>query len=274
MGTMHEKADVVGPLLAEALGLRVVAPPALDTDRLGTFCGGVARAGTPREAARAKAQLAMDAAGVELGLGSEGSFGPHPAVPFVAADHEILLLVDRQTGLEVVGQALTTATNHGFAVVGSVGEALAFAARAGFPSHALIVRDGPDPVGSRVVEKGIVAEAALVAIVEAALARSPGRRVTLETDMRAHLNPRRRLAIADAARDLIRLLASRCPACAWPGFDVVKVEAGLPCGWCGRPTREALARVWGCLRCDVRERRHLPDGALLADPGRCDACNP
>lgn len=274
LGTMHGKASVVGPLLVEALGLRVEVPAGLDTDRLGTFSGEVPRAGSQLEAARAKAELAMALTGADIGLGSEGSFGPHPAVPFVAANRELLVLVDRQHGFEIVGSVLTTATNHSFAIVASAPEALGFAKRAGFPSHALIVRDGPDPQGSRVVAKGIVTPAALTAIVEDALARAPARAVTVEADMRAHLNPRRMLAIAEATRELIRLVLARCPSCACPGFDLIEVEAGLACGWCGRPTREALAYILGCQRCDLKERQPFPAGAKVADPGRCDACNP
>jgi hypothetical protein len=42
-----------------------------------------------------------------VGIASEGSFGPHPSLPFAALDRELVLLIDRETGLELVGHHAT-----------------------------------------------------------------------------------------------------------------------------------------------------------------------
>lgn len=82
IGTMHGKEAVIGPRLS-ALGLTSLVPENFDTDRFGTFTGEVKRVGTQLEAARQKARAAMAATGAPIGVASEGSFGPHPAIPFL-----------------------------------------------------------------------------------------------------------------------------------------------------------------------------------------------
>ena len=95
----------------------------------------------------------------------------------------------------------------------------------------------------------------------------------LQTELRAHANPTRMEMIRLAAEDLVKILRSPCPACGAPGFWLVEHIAGLPCGDCGAPTREARAEVQGCLKCAHRETRERTD-RQHADPGRCDYCNP
>jgi hypothetical protein len=98
LATMHGKESVILPPLEARLGVRGVVAPGLNTDQFGTFTGEIPREGSPLEAARRKVLAALDATGARLGVASEGSFGPHPAIPFLAADVELLLLVDRTTG--------------------------------------------------------------------------------------------------------------------------------------------------------------------------------
>jgi hypothetical protein len=134
LGTMHGKEAALGPALAAGLDLGLVVPAGIDTDALGTFTGEVRREGTPLDAARRKAALAMAATGLRVGLASEGTFGPHPDTPFLTVDIEIVVLVDRETGLEVVGRSVTTDVVAVGAWAASVDEALAVATRACFPS--------------------------------------------------------------------------------------------------------------------------------------------
>lgn len=104
LATMHHKERVIAPLLGRFLGLKVQVPQGFDSDRFGTFSREIARTGSALEAARAKI-----AAGFALmpeanvGLASEGSFGPHPELPFVSMGLELVLLVDRDSGLELAG---------------------------------------------------------------------------------------------------------------------------------------------------------------------------
>lgn len=267
---MHGKQLVVAPALAEGLGIEVVVPASFDTDRFGTFTGDVARAGDQVAAARAKALAAMDLLGTDLGLASEGSFGPHPAVPWVQANLEVLLLVDRREGIEVAGRHLTTEVAAAGAWISSLDEGEAWAAQAGFPVHALVVRHDPgEPLG---IIKGIDNDDGLRTAVRMLLA---GRsRVWLETDLRADRNPTRMRAIAAAAADLVVNARARCPGCAAPGFVRNGVVPGLPCRWCATPTPLALAIVRCCGRCGMRREEPREDGRTHADPGECSHCNP
>jgi hypothetical protein len=269
-GTMHGKQAVVAPALAAGLGLEVVVPPGFDTDRFGTFTRDIARAGDQLEAARAKALAAMDLLGTDLGLASEGSFGPHPAAPWIQGNLELLLLVDRRDGAEVVGRCLTIEVAAAGAWVASIAEAEAWAEHNGFPDHAVVVRPDPEEPGG--IAKGIGDLPALRMAVARLLTDRP--RVWLETDLRAHLNPTRMRAIAAAAADLVANARARCPECAAPGFAPSGIVPGLPCAWCGSPTEIALAVLRSCTRCGARREDPRDDGRSHADPGECPHCNP
>ena len=107
--TKHGKESVVAPVFREELqaGLRVV--DSFDTDSLGTFTREVPRAGSQLDAARRKAELAIEWTGIPRGLGSEGSFLPGP-FGIVCTNIEVLTLLDREADLEIKGVA--TAPGH------------------------------------------------------------------------------------------------------------------------------------------------------------------
>jgi hypothetical protein len=275
LATRHGKEAAIARPLRAALGLRVVVPPDLDTDQLGTFTGEVPRPGSPLDAARRKARLGLAAAppGIAAALASEGSFGPHPATPFLAAATELLLFVDPARGIEVVEQMTTHETNFRHLVVEPGDSMERFLTRARFPSHALIVRPNAGPPAQGIV-KAIRDRATLDAAIAAAAAASPDGAARIETDMRAHLNPTRLRTIRQLAFRLARRLATRCPACATPGFGMVDVVAGLPCEECGAPTAMVAREVWGCASCGHREERPRRDGRTAAPAGNCPECNP
>ena len=89
LATMHGKERAIALPFSRALGLRVVLPSGLDTDTLGTFSGEVERNGTALKTCVRKACLSMAATGLPFGIANEGSFGPHPFVPFIPAGIEI-----------------------------------------------------------------------------------------------------------------------------------------------------------------------------------------
>jgi hypothetical protein len=240
----------------------MVEAVAIDTDQFGTFTGTTPRAGTAAEAALAKARAGMTATGLPLGLASEGSFGPHPWLPFGAGGVETLAFIDAERGLELTLSALSRRTNFAHHYVVGGGDIAPFLARLGFPSHALVVK-GPD---GAVLATGVQDMAALSALAW------PGHR--LETDMRAHLNPTRMAAIRALAGTLAARLATLCPACGVPGWGQVDLLRGLPCSSCNQPTQGVLAIIDGCGVCDHRERRPRPDGVTAASPASCDWCNP
>lgn len=272
MPTLHGKVALLSPVFRARLGLELVEGTGVDTDAFGNFTGEVPRPGNQVETARAKALAALEATGAELAVASEGSFGPHPSVPFLPANREVLLLIDRRSPLEIVAAAVSTATNYAHRVFETPEAAWAFAEKAGFPSHGVIVRAGVDPVSAPVVAKGLVTPDAFAEAIDRVFRAGPAG--VIETDMRAHLNPTRQQVILLAAQDLVQRACSLCQACGTPGFAAVEVLSGLPCEWCGNPTRLPLAEVDGCLQCSHTRRREFPAGERFADPGRCDRCNP
>ncbi len=268
--TQHGKETAIASVLDAALGCRVERVTGYDTDLLGTFTRDIPRAGTQLEAARRKARIGMELAGLSLGLASEGSFGPDPMMGMFAWNVELLIWIDAERGLEVAGAAQGK-TNFAHVLAASWQEAEAFARQAGFPGHHLVLR--PEGENDPRIRKGIAERVELKAAFAWALEQSASRRVFLETDMRAHANPTRMENIGLAAEDLARKLCSLCPACGTPGFWIVERVAGLPCADCGAPTRETRAEIHGCLKCAHRVTRERTDKEC-ADAGRCDYCNP
>ncbi|MCA3555640.1 DUF6671 family protein [Aestuariivirga sp.] len=263
LGTRHAKERVIAPAFAERLGLAVQAPAGIDTDALGTFTGETPRAGSMRDAARAKARLGMEAAGLPIGMASEGSFGPHPFMPFIASGREMMLLIDDARGLEIVEECVSERTNFAALDLTEGADVGAFLGRAGFPSHALVLRRGGR------ITKGINDRAALESLLSAG--RGEGQ---LETDMRAHVNPTRMAEIGKLAARLAARIATACPACAAPGFGTVRSEAGLPCAACETPTALVRSLVAGCALCGYEKRSPRTDGRMAASPAECPECNP
>jgi hypothetical protein len=268
--TQHGKERVLAPLFASELDATLVVEGGFDTDALGTFTREVPREGTQLEAARRKAEIAIERSGAEIGLGSEGAFVPGP-FGLGSWNIEALVLVDRARGIEIIGRA-GAAGRHLHASVATLAELVAFATRAGFPEHGLVLRpnDERDP---RVV-KGINTQAALVRAFEQVVREATGGVVFVENDLRAHFNPTRMASIGEAGRDLVARMKCACSACGLPGFGAVGQVPGLPCRDCGAPTRHPVAEEFGCVRCEHREERPLRDAAESADPSVCDYCNP
>ena len=83
LATKHRKEQTVSRPLRSGLGFRIVVNEQIDTDAFGTFTGEIERPGSPREVLLQKARLGMEITGLSLGIASEGSFGPHPSMPFI-----------------------------------------------------------------------------------------------------------------------------------------------------------------------------------------------
>ncbi|SBT39875.1 hypothetical protein GA0070611_1058 [Micromonospora auratinigra] len=272
LATRHGKRVALGPPLRRHLGLRLRVPE-VDTDALGTFTGEIERPGPAEQVVVAKARLGMAAAGCAVGVASEGSFGPHPSLPWCSLQVEYVALVDDRLGLVVRERATSLASNHAELLTDGRdrGELLQFARRTGLPGHAVTVAPAV-PVPGAAPVKGIVRVPALLAAVAAAATASPDGRARVAADLRAHHNPRRMAVIAEAGRRLARRVATPCPDCATPGFGLVATHPGLPCAACGTPTDLVAERVSGCGSCGYRRVEPVRPGA--ADPGVCPHCNP
>jgi hypothetical protein len=274
VATMHHKERVIAPAVERGLGVTCQVPAALDTDAFGTFTREVDRPGDQRTTARRKAEAALDLTGATLAIASEGSFGPHPQIPWMPCNREVVLLLDRQHGLEILGEHLSTETNYRSQPVRTVAEALTFAESVGFPDHGLVAMPRAQPSDPAQIYKGLRQPADLQNAVETLLAQSPAGTVHLETDMRALHNPTRMQAIAAATADLVATAQRLCPACGVPGFAQVERQGGLPCGDCGTPTLLTRAWVYRCDRCGHQHTQPDPAAPATADPAYCPYCNP
>jgi hypothetical protein len=266
--TMHDKHRVIAPALRARLGVDVGVVDDVDTDRLGTFTREIDRAGSQIDAARAKAELALER-GYAVGLGSEGALVPGP-FGLGTTDVECIVCLEAATGLFVVGRAVEPGL-HVHGVVSSIEALMAFAVRAGFPSHGLVIR--PSDLDGSGLHKGLCTTEALHEAFFVAQRASTDGRVHVESDLRAHQHPTRMTTIAAAAADLADRLACRCASCGAPGFGFARRVPGRLCRDCGAPTSEPIADEYACVRCDHVELRASGNDDF-ADPGRCDFCNP
>jgi hypothetical protein len=270
IATMHGKERALAPHFL-AIGIELVLPSSLDTDRFGTFTRDRPRAGTMLETARAKAQAAMLETGLHAALASEGAYGPHPTIPLLAVGREMLLFIDAAQGFEVVEMMIDERPSFGHCSTASVAEVEAFLNEIGFPEQGVIVA----PVGrlNEPVAKGIRALRDLEPAICKAIELSPRGKAHVETDMRALMNPRRMEFIGEVGRQMMARLSTRCPDCDFPGWGKVRSDYGLPCSLCGCPTSLPRHDVFGCVSCGVEERHERSPGAL-ADPTYCSLCNP
>lgn len=201
LATMHGKEKVIKPILEKEFGLEIVLPSDFDTDRFGTFTMDIERSGSQLEAARLKALSAMEIMGLDLAIASEGSFGADPRIPFIQSNLELVLLIDRKHSIEVLGAHRSGETNMSGRYVSSVEEAVNFAKEIGFPDHAVVIRNKEK--GRGLVYKGIKTEEELRTRVQKLLSHLFTKRVYIETDMRAHMNPTRMDKIAKATENLV-----------------------------------------------------------------------
>ena len=78
----------------------------------------------------------MERLGLPLGLASEGSFGPHPALPFLAAGLELMVFLDQERGLEIWERLIARRTNFDHRRAAALAELEGWPQRVGFPAMA------------------------------------------------------------------------------------------------------------------------------------------
>jgi len=274
LATMHAKEIVVAPAFRERLALTVDAAPGIDTDLLGTFTGEIPRSGTISEVAITKAHLGMALTGHAIGIASEGSYGPHPSIPFMPGGIEVMVLVDRRRNIIVSEYLVDDAPVYDHIVAQDIGSILTFLDRIRFAQHALIVRANEPDTDNAPIHKGLRTIASLSAAIAQCAAHSRDGSALIQTDMRAYMNETRMALLGRLAVLLCDRLATPCPNCRSPGFGQISVETGLPCAWCGASSIAVRHRVFGCVACDYREIRPSSDGRTQAEPGECPECNP
>lgn len=270
LGTMHQKQKVIAPLFKKELGILVKVPEDFNTDRFGTFTMDIKRSGTQKEAAIGKAKAAMELLGLDIGIASEGSFGPHPSVPFGVANVELVVFIDKKLDLEIFGGYIQIVNFAHNTTASTIEEVLAFAQKIDFPKHGVVIRRSEKDY--REMVKGIVDKDELVQTAMKLLNKHKS--IWLETDLRAHKNQSRMKNIELATIDLIENIKRQCPKCCSPGFRKISPKPGLPCEQCGRPTDLPLFDVYECDKCSFTKDIIFPNQKQTAYAGYCDYCNP
>ncbi|MBE9205643.1 hypothetical protein IQ244_03780 [Nostoc sp. LEGE 06077] len=274
IATMHHKEKVIAPLLEQELDIKTIVPSNFNTDAFGTFTRDIKRAGTQIAAAKLKAETALKMTGESLAIASEGSFVPHPLVPYIYSNREIVILLDKQNEIEIIGEEFSIDTNFNHQIVENLQEADDFAKKVGFPEHGLVIYWQDVAKNSTEIIKGITTEAKLQETIQTGLHNSVDGKVSLETDMRALYNPTRMKNIAKATLDLLTKIKSLCPQCSAPGFAITEKIAGLPCEMCAMPTNLTHSVIYQCQKCDFKQEKLFPNGREFADPAQCMYCNP
>lgn len=272
--TKHAKSIAIAPAFKNQLEANVIEY-LIDTDQFGTFSGEIERKGTAIECAKQKCEWSIKNLGhnVEFALASEGSFGPHPFIPFLPCNHEILYLIDRRHNFHLHVSHISEKTNYRSESIDSFELLEKFAQDIGFPSHALII--SPDcKTNNNLIFKGINSHDQLYEAFKEAMKYSKTGKIFVTTDMRAHYNPTRMQVIHEAAKKLAARLASHCPSCNIPGFGKIRDEKGLECSLCGLETMLAKSEIFSCVKCDYQEKREILNGYQFANPENCLNCNP
>jgi hypothetical protein len=270
VATMHGKESVITPVLLEKCGLICKAISDFNTDQYGTFTGQIARKENALTICKQKCLDAMHHSGLNIGIASEGSFFPHPEVPFLTINEEWLVIIDQNNNWEISESYVSSENNLNGKYVSNEDELLEFARQSHFPAHGLILRKGQYDYTDEL--KGIHNEQELVTHFRMLNSQYQG--AYAETDMRAMHNPTRMKNIAQAALLLSEKMNSCCPRCDAPGFGVTEAVRGLPCAQCGSPTRSVLAHIYSCSSCLYKEERKYPKGMFTENPMYCDWCNP
>lgn len=271
VASMHNKHQVIAPIFKREWSSDVVCCVDLDTDQFGTFSGEVERKLDPLSSAIAKCRLGLRLSGLDLGVATEGSFGPHPSLPWMAAHEEWMVLVDEKNELVISKRKWSIDTNFSHAKISNEDELFQFAEKAQFPSHALTLRSKKDN-GSQEMVKGIHD----VQLLKDCFHRMniPFSELTVETDMRAHFNPTRMKVIEELTIELMQKAVTPCPECKKNGFGEQKFVSGLPCLQCGLPTSSALYKITTCASCSFEDKSLYPMGNPFENPMHCHFCNP
>jgi predicted Zn-ribbon and HTH transcriptional regulator len=251
----------------------LIVPQGLNTDVFGTFTREIKRPDTQIITARLKAKKALEMDDEKIAIASEGSFAPHPLIPYIYANREIIIFLDQENDLEIIGELFSIETNFNHQTISSLEEAEEFGKKVGFPEHGLIISFDNISTGTTEFIKGITSQENLINSVEIAIKNTNGK-FHIETDMRAMYNPTRMKNIAFATQDLINKINSLCPQCHTPGFMINQKIPGLPCELCHQPTSLIKAVIFQCQKCGFTQQQLFPNNQEFADPSLCEYCNP
>lgn len=268
--TKHGKEKQSDRLFRVALGAKLFAPPGIDTDVLGTFSGDVPRNGSPRDVVKRKCLMGLELSGLSVGLANEGSFGPHPYIPFIPNGVEVMCFIDNERGIEIFEYATFCRTNFSQSEVSCLEDLHKFMHTIGFPKHSLIIR--PSMKDTLNIYKGLNDLSSIETAYQECHKLSLNGAVSVESDMRAHHNLIRRRTLIKLTKKMVQRLLRPCPKCKLPGWGETARMPGLPCSLCFSKTLDMRCRIFTCPTCQHEER--IPASKHAADPKFCPHCNP
>ncbi|MBI2791732.1 MAG: hypothetical protein HYX61_07225 [Gammaproteobacteria bacterium] len=270
LATKHNKEKVIKPILEQSLGCQVIVPNDFDTDQFGTFTGEIARILSPKEMVIKKARHAIEQYAFNYAIASEGSFGPHPLIPFAPFNQELLSFIDKENDIEIIVYEHTTETNFATYDLKPTDSYHDFLQQVKFPEHGVIIRALKC---NKIIAKGIHEINELRAAMNYAFELSP-EMIRIETDMRAMHNPTRMKIIERLSRNLLKRLLSNCAQCGCYGFGELSYHGKLPCELCGGSTEIYQYINEKCIQCDYSLNLPRPDNLTHADSTYCEYCNP
>lgn len=264
--TNHKKERVISPVFQQALGLECsVIAPAFNTDSYGSFSGEVPRNRAPIETLRMKCLEGMEYSGAKIGIASEGSYGSHPAIPFLNASQEYMIFVDLEHHIEIIESDIFTDITVFEEHCNSKHELLKLLQNIDFPSQGVLIKNSAGGLLSKSVKT--INDISEIAENE----WRAGREIIIESDLRAMHNPKRMRTIEKLALKLVKRIKQLCPECETPGFGPIDRIPGAACSNCGKVSTRTLAIKYACKHCDYSESRVKK---LLIDPLHCNWCNP
>lgn len=262
----HQKEEVIAPLFETRLGMQCIANTTIDTDCLGTFTGEIERLNDPLTTVKEKCLLASALPNIDFIVANEGSFGPHPLIPFLTAGEEYICLYDKCRDKFTIEKMLFHETNFSSQTIKEMDQLSSVLSKLKFPSHGVILS------ANEQIVKNINDPFQLRQSVNSMLHQHG--RCTIETDMRAMRNPTRMQCIGKLTNKLVDTLLSTCNQCGLYGFGVIEHLAGLKCGLCRRPTKSTLYQLYRCSACGFEKKKIYPNQKYQEDPTFCDWCNP
>lgn len=263
--TKHGKELILRDLFRENK-IELQVENRIDTDLFGTFTGTIKRIEDALTTARKKVEFAHSKFGHTWVLSSEGSFFPHPEIPFATVNLEIIF----GTHFE---------TNQSFWVSHASLETCSFRKKFSSPSELnslLKSIDFPNQGIWIYQNHRVLAEISTWEEIDRFFSENWDEHALweIESDQRAHRNPLRRKVILETGKKWLEALNSSCPKCSSAGFYPRKTQAGKPCAQCGFPTKSSKEKIYTCCHCDFEKTEPIDPENLFEDPMYCSLCNP
>jgi hypothetical protein len=268
LASQHQKEEAIAPPFGKILNANIFVVD-FDTDQFGTFTGDIARIHPPLETCILKAKTCAHDMNYPFAIASEGSFGPHPQIPFLPFAQEIMVFVDLEHGWVIHERLTTENTNFAKIEIQDGQDIESFLNRVHFPSHKLCLQTQDNMT---IIAKGIDSKTSLTKAMH--LGFKMDKTLLLSTDMRAMMNPTRMQTVGILAEKLAHRIRQCCPHCQSPGFGQTGIDGTLNCIGCQLPSRFHAQEVFSCVQCSYVEKKPRSDGRQSIDPQFCNYCNP